>query len=104
MDLFEPKSSAKGMGKAAAFATTTGTTSATASDKLQKVTDYLVKLRDNNSAPVTASKLQGGIRALRGDAAETRALIDKAIANDPTLAPFIKALSSTISSPDPVTP
>lgn len=58
-------------------------------DTLTKVRERLEKQRDTNSAPLTLSKLQGAIRALRGSAADTRTLATQVVAADPSLAPFV---------------
>lgn len=63
-------------------------------DKLAKVTAYLQKLRDSGAAPVTVGKLQAAVRQVKSDAVEARSLIEQAIANDPSLAPFYKPPAS----------
>lgn len=91
--------------KTGAFTNPTSATSKPAPPTdLERVTDYLTKLRDSNGAPVTPSKIQGGIRPLRDDAPKTRALIEQAIANDATLAPFVKLPIPIAKNPPPATP
>jgi hypothetical protein len=63
-------------------------------DKLAKVTAYLQKLRDSGAAPITVGKMQASVRQIKGDAVEARSLIEQAIADDPSLAPFYKPASS----------
>ena len=58
-------------------------------DKLAKVQAFLQKQKATNADPISLSKLQSSIRALRGSAAETRTLAAQVVATDPSLAPFI---------------
>jgi len=58
-------------------------------DKLILVKAFLEKRKAVNAAPITISKLQSSIRALRGSAHETRAFAIKAIDEDPSLKPFV---------------
>lgn len=58
-------------------------------DKLSKVVAFLEKQRGANAAPVSLRKLQSSIRAVRGSADEARSYAEDAIAQDPSLAPFV---------------
>ncbi|MES2283394.1 MAG: hypothetical protein V4542_18415 [Pseudomonadota bacterium] len=50
-----------------------------------------LQLRKNAGAPaISISKLMASVRAFRANAAETRALVAQVIADDPSLAPFVK--------------
>lgn len=96
MDLFgePPAASPPGSPVAAASPSSSIVAQKPPVDKLAKVTAYLQKLRDTNAAPITVGKLQAAVRQVKSDAAEARSLIEQAIANDPSLAPFYKPPAS----------
>jgi hypothetical protein len=62
-----------------------------AADKLNLVVAYLQKHKAANASPITLSKLQGNIRALRGKGQGeiVRTLAKQAIEQDPSLAAFV---------------
>lgn len=60
------------------------------SSKLALMQSTLQLRKKVNATPITIGKLQAGVRAFRGSAAEVRSLVAQAIADDPTLAPFVK--------------
>lgn len=59
-------------------------------DKLAKVVAFLEKRKATNSAPVSLSKLQSSVRAVRDNADDARSYAQQAVAKDPSLAPFVK--------------
>lgn len=59
-----------------------------AADKLSKVVAFLEK-RKAAGSPISLSKLQTGVRAVRHSAEETLMFTEQAIAKDPSLAPFV---------------
>jgi hypothetical protein len=56
---------------------------------LSKVKSLLEKRKADNVAPITLSKLQSSIRALRSSSSNTRAMALQAVSEDPSLAPFV---------------
>jgi hypothetical protein len=59
-------------------------------DKLAKVIAFLEKRKSANASPISMSKLQTGVRAVRHSAEEARLFTEQAIAKDPSLTPFVK--------------
>ena len=59
-------------------------------DKLAKVIAFLEKKKAAMSPPVSLSKLQSSVRAVRDNADDARSFAEQAVAKDPSLAPFVK--------------
>ena len=82
-------SNGHGIERGSADETPDSNTSRPAIDKLALVKDFLEKRKVANAAPITVSKLQAGIRALRGSGSDTRALTVQAVKENPSLEPFV---------------
>lgn len=87
----KPTSFKGGVGqKASKAAASSATAHSPLSDKLAKVVAFLEERKKEKLSPISVSKLQSSLRAVRGNADEARSLAEQAVAKDPSLAPFVK--------------
>jgi Protein of unknown function (DUF3987) len=73
----------------ATAAALTPSTAPSAHVMLAKVVAFLEKRKAANAPPISLSKLQTGVRAVRHSAEDARLYTAQAVADDPSLAPFV---------------